>query len=582
MKQTYIDIEHIPFSRYGAMLSISKPPAKNELMIHDVSKRCGPDNAIRIIFTREDATIKGLDPDAAELNGLPFRTTATPTILTAAMPEGKAVFCLIGDHRLSICTQGVSLIFFIQTKYGYGLLKDNRHYEAFYVDERRYAQIECQQGAMTACGPMKVYNWNHKERDHQLNLKVSPQNGILELELEIGQVDVRQDVSMNVLDSIRQTKEEWTRFLAKMPSVPPKHQMFAQVTWFNLWSSYVHAQDVYKTDIMLMSKKFMSSVWSWDHCFNALSMAFADQAMAINQFYAPFWLQNRSGVLPDMWNPNSEIVWGVTKPPIHGWCISKLMDRFELDDDTLTPIYTALVKWTNWWLQERDEDQDGIPAYPQGCDSGWDNATVFDLGFFTETPDLPAYLILQMHALARIARRLYKAKDADDWTRRANKMLEDLLAHCWTGEKFVAKLSGTHEEVSETHCLINYMPLVLGSLLPAEIAVKTVERMQNEHMTAFGLATEKPGTPKYDPDGYWRGPIWAPTTYLIVDGLRRMGQDNLAIEIARRFCDMCAFHAKGNYENFDALTGLGLRAPGYTWTASVYMLLLTEYGVENE
>ena len=41
---------------------------------------------------------------------------------------------------------------------------------------------------------------------------------------------------------------------------------------------------------------------------------------------------------------------------------------------------------------------------------------------------------------------------------------------------------------------------------------------------------------------------------------------------------MSARKAKGNYENFDALTGLGRRAPGYTWAASVYMLLHREYG----
>ncbi len=32
------------------------------------------------------------------------------------------------------------------------------------------------------------------------------------------------------------------------------------------------------------------------------------------------------------------------------------------------------------------------------------------------------------------------------------------------------------------------------------------------------------------------------------------------------------------HRNFDALTGLGRRAPGYTWAASVHMLLHREYG----
>ena len=36
--------------------------------------------------------------------------------------------------------------------------------------------------------------------------------------------------------------------------------------------------------------------------------------------------------------------------------------------------------------------------------------------------------------------------------------------------------------------------------------------------------------------------------------------------------------AKGNYENFDALTELGRRAPGYPWATSVYMMLHLEYG----
>ena len=40
---------------------------------------------------------------------------------------------------------------------------------------------------------------------------------------------------------------------------------------------------------------------------------------------------------------------------------------------------------------------------------------------------------------------------------------------------------------------------------------------------------------------------------------------------------MAEHKAQGQYENFDALTGVGLRAPGYTWTASVFMLLTWEY-----
>ncbi len=70
--------------------------------------------------------------------------------------------------------------------------------------------------------------------------------------------------------------------------------------------------------------------------------------------------------------------------------------------------------------------------------------------------------------------------------------------------------------------------------------------------------SELPSSPYYQPDGYWRGPIWAPSTVLVVDGLRRAGHGELAKRISERFRALC--EASGFAENFDALTGTGLTA----------------------
>jgi hypothetical protein len=40
---------------------------------------------------------------------------------------------------------------------------------------------------------------------------------------------------------------------------------------------------------------------------------------------------------------------------------------------------------------------------------------------------------------------------------------------------------------------------------------------------------------------------------------------------------MIAQRAGGNFENFDAITGRGQSAEGYTWTAAVNLLLMEEY-----
>ena len=91
------------------------------------------------------------------------------------------------------------------------------------------------------------------------------------------------------------------------------------------------------------------------------------------------------------------------------------------------------------------------------------------------------------------------------------------------------------------------------------------------HLTDHGPATERRDSPEYAADGYWRGPIRAPSTLLIEDGLRRAGHVELADEISRRFRTLC--ETSGFAENFDADTGAGLRDRAYTWTASVYLVL---------
>ena len=335
---------------------------------------------------------------------------------------------------------------------------------------------------------------------------------------------------------------------------------------------------------MLMSKKFMTSTWSWDHCFNALAMAhLTDRELAkkyaLSQFSAPFHLQGELGALPDMWNPDLETRWGTTKPPIHGWCFGKLMDTFDFTREELQRVYGWLSKWTLWWTEHSDTDHDGIPDYPQGCDSGWDNSSLFDAGFFMETPDLPALLILQMRTLARIAAEIGDAEGEMHWQTEAAAMQERLFAHSFDGQRFLAKQSRTHIYDENPTSLLSLMPLVLGEHLPQEVTEQLTARLTRDFLTENGLATEMPDGGKYEPDGYWRGPIWAPTTYLLIDGLRRGGRAELARTVAGRYCRMSARIARGNYENFDALTGLGRRAPGYTWAASVYMLLHLEYGL---
>ena len=116
-----------------------------------------------------------------------------------------------------------------------------------------------------------------------------------------------------------------------------------------------------------------------------------------------------------------------------------------------------------------------------------------------------------------------------------------MLAHFWQGDHFVALRSGDHL-VGDTESLFLYLPLILGQAPAACRAQRAGAGADppGRFLTPYGLATESPAARPYQPDGYWRGPIWAPSTLLMVEGLAACGELDLAREIARKFCDLCA------------------------------------------
>ncbi|WP_327699999.1 amylo-alpha-1,6-glucosidase [Streptomyces sp. NBC_00459] len=348
----------------------------------------------------------------------------------------------------------------------------------------------------------------------------------------------------------------------------------AELAAYVVWSATVRPAGLVTRPAVLMSKHWMDKVWSWDHCFNALALAPGHPELAWDQFSLPFDHQDDSGALPDSVT-HSEVLYNFVKPPIHGWALGHLRRRLS---EPLTPVqladaYRRLTRWTDFWLTARRAPGATLPHYQHGNDSGWDNATTFDPGRLAVTADLAAMLILQLDELALLAGELGFPDDARRRTETADALQTALLRELWDGERFLSR-PPQGGALTRSASLLDLMPIVLGDRLPDKVRDRLAERIDT-HLTAFGLATEHPDSPHYEPDGYWRGPIWAPATVLIEDGLRRAGHERLADEISARYRALC--ETSGFAENFDALTGEGLRDRAYTWTASSYLLLAHDH-----
>lgn len=359
---------------------------------------------------------------------------------------------------------------------------------------------------------------------------------------------------------------------------PPKDAGLPEVRELAAYAQYasvVEPHGLLRRRTMLISPAF-NGVWSWDHCFNAMALSYLQPETAWDQLLVPFDLQDETGAIPDFYN-DREVVWNYVKPPIHGWTLRLMLERTnDITDEMLRSFYPSLVRWTNWWFQYRDSDGNGIPQYHHGNDSGWDNSTIFREAGAVEGADLSAFLVVQMDALALAAERIGLPEEAAAWRARADAFFQKMMAHFWDGEMFVARRCDTGEAVV-TDSLLHWIPVVLGERLPADVVRRAAEALRPDgpFVTAWGPATEKPSSPDYRPDGYWRGPIWAPSTFLLIDGLHRAGEVELSREIARRFCRLV--EKGGMAENFNALTGEGLRDRFHTWPASVFLLIAQDY-----
>ena len=374
-------------------------------------------------------------------------------------------------------------------------------------------------------------------------------------------------------DAARQRMNESFRsFCDALPALPEAYREMSTLAAYIDWSCLVRPGGFLRREGMLMSKNWMNNVWSWDHCFNALAMAKGHPDLAWDAYIIMADHQDISGRIPDSIS-DQHIIWNYCKPPIHGWALRRLMESMTLTPAQLREAYQFLTRWTKWWMNYRRRD--GLYYYNHGNDSGWDNSTAFSLLPPVATPELQAFMIVQMEVLSDLARQLHCEEEARHWQAEAEAHLALFLNRCFRDDLPVAIQLSSGKTV-ENESLLPYEILVLGKRLPERIRQKVIHLVSSEkYLTAHGFATESPDSPFYRDDGYWRGPIWAPSTMLMIDGLEKCGEAALAADAARRFVEMTA--VSDFAENFDARTGKGLRDLAYTWTASVSLVLARDY-----
>ena len=336
--------------------------------------------------------------------------------------------------------------------------------------------------------------------------------------------------------------------------------------------------------------------WAWDSWrFSAALAKFAPE-LAKDNIRAMFDYQLPDGMIIDcIYTDPKENNARDSKPPLVSWAVDEIFTHTQ-DTAFVSEMYPQLLSYYKWWYNKRDHNQNGMCEYGStdgtieaaAWESGMDNAIRFDdaqmlknpgyedaWSFDQESVDLNAYLALECKLLKKFASLLGVTFDAPDYREKvADYFFDPEMGF------FFDKRIKDGSFIQEPGCEA-YTPLW------TEIATsEQVEKMMplftdtSKFSTYIPFPTIAADNPKYNPKGYWRGPIWLDQTYFAIRGLRNYGYHELADQYTLQIFDRLQGLKEGApiHENYGTHTGERLKAPHFSWSSSHLLMLYSDYG----
>ncbi|MCK0179741.1 trehalase [Flavobacteriaceae bacterium S0862] len=349
--------------------------------------------------------------------------------------------------------------------------------------------------------------------------------------------------------------------------------------------------------------KWFNGFWSWDSWKHAVGLSYYDLRLAKEQVKLMFKFQNGDGFVADCVYRDTTIEahnYRDTKPPLSAWAVAKIYEK-DKDLEFVKYMYPKLKKYHYWWYNKRDHDQDGLCEYGSTdgsliaakWESGMDNAIRFDdskilkneegaYSLDQESVDLNAYLYAEKLFLSQLSEAL-NLNDASQYKSEAESLKVKIQIQFYDendGWFYDTNLEGTQfikGEGSE-----GWTALWANAATQEQAAaVKNKMMNPNKFYTKVPFQTMSADHEKFDPlKGYWRGPNWLDQAYFGTKGLRNYGfneeADKAIIQILEGAEGLLG-KGKSIRENYHPLTGEGLHAENFSWSAAhVIMLLMNE------
>lgn len=111
-----------------------------------------------------------------------------------------------------------------------------------------------------------------------------------------------------------------------------------------------------------------------------------------------------------------------------------------------------------------------------------------------------------------------------------------------------------------------------GGIVPADRVGLIAEAYLARCGAAEPICSVPPGAPAFDPDNYWRGPVWVNVNWLVIEGLEMAGMDRAAASL--KASTLAMVERQGFAEYFNPVDRAARGSGGFSWTAALTLDLL--------
>lgn len=361
--------------------------------------------------------------------------------------------------------------------------------------------------------------------------------------------------------------------------------------------------------------------WAWDSAFAAIGWSWVDINRALIELetlMAGIWPDGKIPHIyfhnpspdyfpgPDVWetpHPGSSI----TQPPVGAIAARKLYER-GADKKRMKALLKPLEHSHLFFKNQRDPSQKNIVAIAHPWESGLDNSPAWDKPMQAIDPNLaPAFKRVDKDRIEDSSQRptddeykryIYLVKNLashqfqiNEWAvydplmtsvlilaerdlgwlgeqldfdtnayQRAETMQKGLLEYLWSEkEQRFGFYDVFGQHFYSPDVLSSYFPLCLN--LPETYSRALKLQLTQKYMTKYPLPTTSPTVDYFQPQCYWRGPVWLNMNWFFAPFIgQALIKTSIELVQQNNFC-----------EYFNPNTGQGLGGESFTWSAALIL-----------